>query len=112
MVHQGLVTNYGEGGYKTGGRGGGHVKFYHYEKEGLGGGKSFSHAEGMGGTTGFEVVFKWKLEVLAILKGGGGAKSFYSLKEGGGGGFPCLEVGAQKVSVPRFSHFVDPPPCN
>ena len=31
------------GGYKTGG-GGGHVKFYAYEKGG--GGKSFSHAEG------------------------------------------------------------------
>ena len=42
--NKGLVTNDGEGGgYKTGG--GGHVKFYPYEK---GGGveKSFSHAEG------------------------------------------------------------------
>ena len=29
---KGLVTNYGEGGYKTGG--GGHVKFYPYEKGG------------------------------------------------------------------------------
>ena len=35
---KGLVTNYGEGG--------GHVKFYPYEK---GGGKSFSLAEGRGG---------------------------------------------------------------
>ena len=31
-----------EGGYKTGG--GGHVKFYPYEKGGGGGGKSLSHA--------------------------------------------------------------------
>ena len=39
---KGLVTNYGEGGYKTGG--GGHVKFYPYEKGG--GGKSLSHSKG------------------------------------------------------------------
>ena len=39
-----LITGRG-GGYKTGG--GGHVKFYPYEKGG-GGGKSFSHAEGGG----------------------------------------------------------------
>ena len=38
-----LVNNYGEGGGATKREGGGHVKFYHYEK---GGGKSFSHAEG------------------------------------------------------------------
>ena len=31
-VSKGVVTNYGEGGYKTGG--GGHVKFYPYEKGG------------------------------------------------------------------------------
>ena len=43
VCNKGLVTNYGGGGYKTGG---GHVKFYPYEK---GGG-----------------------EVLAMLKGGGG----------------------------------------
>ena len=49
-IYKGLVTNYGEGGYKTGG---GHVKFYPYEK---GGGKSFSHAEG-GGQKKFGVVF-------------------------------------------------------
>ena len=35
-----MDSNYGEGGYKTGG---GDVKFYPYEK---GGRKSFSHAEG------------------------------------------------------------------
>ena len=42
---KGLVTNYreGAGGYKMGG--GGHVKFYPYERGG-GGRKSFSHDEG------------------------------------------------------------------
>ena len=45
---KGLVTNYGEGGggYKTGG---GHVKFYPYEKGGGGGRTSFSHDDGGGG---------------------------------------------------------------
>ena len=52
-VNKGLVTNYGEGGYKTGG---GDVKFYPYEKGGGEGGKSFSHAEG-GGTKCFRVFF-------------------------------------------------------
>ena len=42
---KGLVTNYGEGGGLQNGRGGGHVKFYPYEKGG-GGGKSLSHAQG------------------------------------------------------------------
>ena len=51
-----LITGRGGGDYKTGG-GGGHVKFYPYEKGG-GGGKSFSHAEG-GGTKSFGVVFTW-----------------------------------------------------
>ena len=32
------------------------MKFYPYEK---GGGKSFSHAEGGGGTKGFGLVFMW-----------------------------------------------------
>ena len=48
----GLVTNNGEGSYKTGG--GGHVKFYSYEK-GAGGGAE---------------------KVLAMLKGGGHTKLF------------------------------------
>ena len=41
-ISKGLVTNYGERGGATKGKGG-HVKFYPYKK---GGGKSFSHAEG------------------------------------------------------------------
>ena len=41
--------------------------------------------------------------VLAIVTvRGGGAKTFHPLKEGG--------LGSQKVSDPRFSHFVAPPP--
>ena len=43
---KGLVTNYGEGG-ATKLEGGGHLKFYPYEKGG--GQTSFSHAEGGGG---------------------------------------------------------------
>ena len=68
-----------------------------------GGGTSLSLAEGGGGgTKTFRVVFTLQLEVLAILKaGGGGEKSFHSLKGGGG---------ARKVLDPRFSHFVAPPP--
>ena len=51
-IIKGLVTNYRERGYKTGGG-----KFYPYEKGG-GGGKGFGHAEGgVGGTTSFGVVF-------------------------------------------------------
>ena len=51
-----LVTNYREGGYKTGG-GGRHVKFYPYEKGG-GDGRSLTMLNrGGGGTTSFGVVF-------------------------------------------------------
>ena len=65
------------------------------------------------GTTSLEVVLTRELEVLAILKGaqnvstlnkgwggGGGASKSFTLSWGGGGG--------QKVSDPRFSHFVAP----
>ena len=39
-----------------------------------------------------------------------GAKSFHSLKGGARKVLPCLEGGgAQKVSDPRFTHFVAPP---
>ena len=41
-MFMGLATNYGQGGYKTGG---GHVRFYPLK----GGRKGFSHAEGGGG---------------------------------------------------------------
>ena len=48
-------------------------------------------------------------EVLAILKRG--AKGFHTLEgRGAQNVLPCLEGGTQKVSDPRFSHFVAPPP--
>ena len=57
------------------------------------------------GTTSFEVVLTWKLEVLAILKGG--AKSFHPLQGGALTIFTlsCGE-GVEKVLDPWFSHFV------
>ena len=51
------------------------MKFYPYKK---GARKSFSHAEGEGGTTSFEVIITRELEVLAIVMGG--TKSFQPLK--------------------------------
>ena len=53
-AHKGLVTNHGEGGggYKTGG--GGHMKFYPYEK---GGGAENVLAMQEGGTKSFGIVF-------------------------------------------------------
>ena len=57
LVHKGLVIDYGEeGSNKTGG---GHVKFYPYEKGGGGEVDTFSAMlkGGGGGTTSFGVVF-------------------------------------------------------
>ena len=53
MVSKGLVINYGEGGYKTGG-GGGTSEVLTIQK---GGGGGLSHAEGVVGMKGFEVIF-------------------------------------------------------
>ena len=64
---KGLVTDYGEGGYKTGGRGG-HVKFYPSE---MGGGAEKVLA-----------ILKREREGFQFKKGG--AKSF-TLSWGGGG---------------------------
>ena len=36
------------------------------------------------GTTSFGVVLTWELEVLAIVRGGGGRKMFSAFKGGGG----------------------------
>ena len=80
------------------------------------GAEDFSHADG-GGTKGFEVVFTWKLEVLAILKlgrggerkknplfkEGGGQKVLSCLDGGGGGG------GAKKSFGPAVFPFCSPP---
>ena len=62
----------------------GQIKFYLYKKKGKG---EFSHAEGEGGG----VVFPQKLEVLAILKGGG-HKRFPHIKRRARF-LPCLEGG-------------------
>ena len=88
-------------------KGGGDVKFYPYERLGEGGGGS--HAEGES-TTSFKVVFRWQLEVLAILKGGG-AKCFHPLKGGTRKVLPCLEVGGGAKSFrPMILPFCSPPP--
>ena len=66
-----------------------------------------------GGTTCFEIVLTWECEVLAIVMGG--HTMFPLFKSGGGGAgrtkfYPVLRRGgAQKVSNPRFCHFVAPP---
>ena len=73
-------------------------------------GNSFSRVEGCVGTTSFEIVLTWELEVLAIVMGG--AKSFQPLKGVHNKFNPVLKGGAQKVSEQRFSHFVAPPPHN
>ena len=62
VIYKGVVSNYGGGGYKTGGGG---VKFYPCKK-GVGGGRTgFSHDErgGGGGHTSLEVVLTQELEV-------------------------------------------------
>ena len=68
-LDKGLDTNYwGRGSYKTGG---GHVKFYPYNKGGGEDGKSFSHAEGgVGGTKSFGVAFRRWLERFRHIEGG------------------------------------------
>ena len=77
--------------------GGGHVKFYPYEKGG--GGKSFSHAE----RGGHNIFWGSFYAVLAMLKGG--AKSFHSFKGGRKKFYPVSRGRLQKVSHPPFSHF-------
>ena len=57
------------------------MKFYPYEK-----GAGQKKAKMKGGTTSFEVVLTWELDVLDILMGGGGRKMFPSFKSGGRGG--------------------------
>ena len=102
-----LITGRGGGGYKTGE--GGYVKFYPYE---MGGGAETVLAMLKGGTTSFEVVFNTEACLAIMMGGGGGRKKFPPFKRGGRKKFyPVLRGGgAQKVSDPRFSHFVAPPP--
>ena len=53
-----------------------------------------------------------------MLKGGGGGHKKFPLFKKGGGGAKSFTLswwgggGAQKVSDPRFYHFVAPPPRN
>ena len=78
---KGLVSNYKEGGYKTGGGACENLPLRSLRK----GGGGVAMLKGGGGTTSFGVVLCSSLEVLAKLKkggGGGGAKSFHSLKGG------------------------------
>ena len=73
-----------------------------------GGRKSFSHAEG-GAQKVLGSFLRGSLNFSHIVGGGGGTKSFHHLKEGKKF-YPVLRGGLQKVSDPRFSHFVAPPP--
>ena len=93
------------------------MKFPPYQKcvwGGGGEGKVLAMVKGGGEGKGFRVVFPQKLDVLAILKGGGGGcKNFPPLKMGDATFlYPVLRGGggAQKVSDLRFSHFVAPTP--
>ena len=100
-----MVTNYGEGGgvYKTGGGGGGKQSFTPTKRR-----EKFKPCGRGGGTKCFWVV-------LAILKGWGMQKVSTLEKGGGGAGTETLTLlrgGAQKVSDPRFSHFVALPLIN
>ena len=101
-----LITGSGGGGYKMGGGG-----TWSFTPTKRGGGKRFSLAEGGGGHNKFWGSFlHGRLKFKPYCRGG--AKSVHSLKGGGARKvLPCLEGGgAQKVSDPRFSHFVAPPP--
>ena len=69
------------------------MKFYPYERGGAENVLAMLKAEETGGTKSFKVVLTQELEVLAIVMGGGGAKSFHPLKGGGTKSLPCLERG-------------------
>ena len=86
-----LIT--GRRGYKTGGGGGRHVKFYPYRKAGGGCRTSFSHAEGGGG--GGHNNFLGSFYAIALSFShieGQGAKSVHSLKGGARKVLPCQSV--------------------
>ena len=56
------------------------MEFYSYKKRGR---KRFSHAEGGGAQKSVEVVLTHKLDILAIVMGGRGAKQFPPFQKGG-----------------------------
>ena len=106
-VHdKGLVTNYGEGGggYKTGGGGG----MWSFTPTKRGGGADKVLAKLKGGHNKFWGSFyavAWDFSHIV-----GGRKKFPLFKRGGARKvLTCLEVGAQTVLDPVFSHFVAPP---
>ena len=82
MALWGLVTIYREGGGETTKwQGGGASEVLPLQKEEGGAEKSFSRAEGgVGGTTSFEVVLTWELDVIPIVMGGGAQTSFHPLR--------------------------------
>ena len=67
-------------------------------------------AGGGGGTTSCGVLIRQKLEVLTILKGGGGAKGFHFLKGGGREVYPVLRDGGATSFGPAIFPFCRPPP--
>ena len=82
------------------------MKFYHYKKRGVG--NSFSHGEGGGG--GHNMLWgNINTGVGSFSHTEGGRKTF-PLFKGRGSQNKSSFLGAQKVSDPRFSHFVAPSP--
>ena len=80
-------------------------------------GRSFAGREG--GRKRYEVGLTWELKVLAILKGGGGTKSFHSLNVCVGGGANSFTVsslagdgGSCKKLGPTIFPLCSPPPRN
>ena len=104
-----LIIGTGKGA--TNGKGVGHVKFYSCRKQGGGCGKSFSHAWVGGGGGGRGGYNKFWSNFCHIEEGGGGTKSFHSLKGCGGGVqkvLPCFEGGANSFGPATFP-FCSPP---
>ena len=116
ISHKGVVSNYGEGGATKRERGRGANEVLPLRKGGGGADKKVSTMLKGGGRTCFGEVFPRRPEVLAILKGGGVQKVSTLRKWALEKKLPCLEEGGggegrvQKVSDPRFSHFVAPLP--
>ena len=95
-----------------------HVKFYSYKK---GGGQNkfkLAMLKGGGGHNTFWGSFYLLAWSFSHIVGGGGTTSFHPFKGWWGEGTKSFTLswgrggGAQKVSDPRFSHFIAPPPRN
>ena len=79
----GVVINYREGGYKAGG---GQKSSFTPNKKGAGVVKVSAMLKRGGGTTSFEIVLTWELDVLARLWVEGWVQKFPPFKGWGGGG--------------------------